>query len=472
MVAEAVAALARDRRAHETQETDMHPSSPRPLVAALAFLAFSLATFLALAHPAGAFCGFYVAQADAKLFNNSSQVAIARDGDRTVVTMANDYDGPVKEFAIVVPVPTVLQKDQVHIGDARLIERLDAFSAPRLVEYHDPPPCVVAEKGASWGQGATLVLPSSAAAMTVRGGRGGVTTEAQYTVGEYDILILSAKQSSGLMTWLQANGYRVPAGAQRVLGAYIRQGLKFFVAKVNLGEQKKLGVNKLRPIQIAYESPRFMLPIRLGIVNAKGTQEIFVYTLTPRGRVEAVNYRTIKLPTDVEVPLFVKHEFPDFYRALFAQHVRRTGMNAITLEYAWDASTCDPCAAPPLATNELRELGVSWLGDDSGRMRSSSVFITRLHARYDAAHFPEDLVFQETANTESFQGRYVLRHPWKGEVDCPEGGRYREELAARRARQRASLVELTGWSEARVRERMARGDDAYVPAVAATRPAE
>src|SRR5687767_8564320 len=141
MVAEAVAALARDRRAHETQETDMHPSSPRPLVAALAFLAFSLATFLALAHPAGAFCGFYVAQADAKLFNNSSQVAIARDGDRTVVTMANDYDGPVKEFAIVVPVPTVLQKDQVHIGDARLIERLDAFSAPRLVEYHDPPPC-------------------------------------------------------------------------------------------------------------------------------------------------------------------------------------------------------------------------------------------------------------------------------------------------------------------------------------------
>jgi Na+-translocating ferredoxin:NAD+ oxidoreductase RnfD subunit len=462
-----------DRHVRDTKETVMKPSIARPAVAALAFLALSLALLLAT-RPAGAFCGFYVAQADAKLFNNSSQVAIARDGDRTVVTMANDYDGPVKEFAIVVPVPTVLEKDQVHIGDARLIERLDAFSAPRLVEYHDPPPCQ-SIANASSGEEVT-VSAQRLSAMAPMALKSGVVVEARYTVGEYDILILSAKESSGLMTWLRDNGYRVPASANRVLGAYIRQGLKFFVAKVNLGEQKKLGVTKLRPIQIAYESPRFMLPIRLGIVNARGTQEIFVYTLTPRGRVEAVNYRTVKLPSDVEVPLFVKQEFPDFYRALFSEHVRKTGMNAVTLEYAWDASTCDPCPAPPLALEELRELGVSWLpappepGMMSVRMRPSRVFVTRLHARYDAAHFPEDLVFQETANTENFQGRYVLRHPWKGETNCPEAARYRDELAARRAKQEANVIELTGWSKTRVRAHMAQGDDAYVPAVAAPEP--
>ena len=37
-----------------------------------------------------------------------------------------------------------------------------------------------------------------------------MTIEAQYTVGEYDILILSAQQSSGLETWLRENGYRIP----------------------------------------------------------------------------------------------------------------------------------------------------------------------------------------------------------------------------------------------------------------------
>ena len=38
------------------------------------------------------------------------------------------------------------------------------------------------------------------------------------------------------------------------------------------------------------------------------------------------------------------------------------------------------------------------------------MFLTRLHVRYDDAHFPEDLVFQETADRTNFQGRYVLRH--------------------------------------------------------------
>ena len=108
----------------------------------------------------------------------------------------------------------------------------------------------------------------------------GVTIEARYTVGEYDILILSAKESNGLELWLTENGYRIPAGASRVLGGYIKQGMKFFVAKVNLVEQKKLGFSYLRPIQVAFESPKFMLPIRLGMVNADGPQELFVFALT------------------------------------------------------------------------------------------------------------------------------------------------------------------------------------------------
>ena len=48
----------------------------------------------ALSAPAAlAFCGFYVAKADAKLFNKASQVVLVRDGDRTVLTMANDFQG-------------------------------------------------------------------------------------------------------------------------------------------------------------------------------------------------------------------------------------------------------------------------------------------------------------------------------------------------------------------------------------------
>src|SRR4029077_15899875 len=134
----------------------------------------------------------------------------------------------------------------------------------------------------------------------------GVTIEAQYTVGEYDILILSAQQSTGLETWLRGNGYRIPPGATEVLASYIKQGMRFFVAKVNLAEQAKLGFSYLRPLQVAYESPKFMLPIRLGMVNADGPQELFVYALPRKGRVEPTNYRSVKLPSDMDLPVYLK----------------------------------------------------------------------------------------------------------------------------------------------------------------------
>ena len=170
----------------------------------------------------------------------------------------------------------------------------------------------------------------------------GVTIEAQYTVGEYDILILSAQQSSGLETWLRENGYRIPDGASGVLNSYIKQNLKFFVAKVNLKEQKKLGYSMLRPIQVAFESPKFMLPIRLGTVNADGPQELFIYALTRKGRVEATNYRTVKLPSDMDLPVYVKDRFGDFYKAMFAHQVAKENMSTIFTEYAWDMAWCDP----------------------------------------------------------------------------------------------------------------------------------
>src|SRR5262249_39188009 len=144
-----------------------------------------------------------------------------------------------------------------------------------------------------------------------------VRIEARYTVGEYDILILSAEESHALESWLRENDYRIPQGAARGLSAYIKQGMHFFVAKVNLKEQSKLGYSALRPLQVAYTSPKFMLPIRLGMVNADGPQELFVYALTRKGRVETTNYRTVKLPSQEEVPLFVKNDFGAFYKSLF-----------------------------------------------------------------------------------------------------------------------------------------------------------
>ena len=397
------------------------------------------------------FCGFYVGKADTRLFNKASQVVLVRDGDRTVMTMASDFNGELKEFAIVIPVPTFLKREQIHVGDKSFIDHLDAYSAPRLVEYFDTNPCearslLTVAAGASF-QMRAAPNPAEAAKSL------GVTIEAQYTVGEYDILILSAQQSSGLETWLRENGYRIPAGASDVLSSYLKQNMRFFVARVNLTEQAKLGFSYLRPLQVAYESPKFMLPIRLGMVNANGSQDMFVYTLTRKGRVETTNYRTTRLPSDLELPVFLKErgEFSRFYRAMFARQVQKEDGRTLFLEYAWDMKWCDPCASDPLSSSELRQLGVFWDNGPGGQ--TPNVFLTRLHVRYDNAHFPEDLVFQETADRVNFQGRYVLRHAWKGDSSCAEGAVYQATQRDRREQEAVQLATLTGWRLTDIRKR-------------------
>lgn len=412
---------------------------------------------LAWGSDASAFCGFYVGKADTKLFNKASEVAIARHDNKTVITMANDFKGEVKEFALVVPVPAVLAKDQIHVGDPALLKHMADYSAPRLVEYFDQNPCLRYELLERRSMDAMKSMAPAPAAKK-RDKALGVTVEAQYIVGEYDILILSAQESSGLEVWLSENGYRIPPGASAVLQSYLKQGMKFFVAKVNLGEQAKLGLTHLRPLQIAFESPKFMLPIRLGTVNADGPQELFIYFLTKQGRVETTNYRTVRVPDAQELPLFVKDKFGDFYRDLFSRQVKQEQERGVFMEYAWDMNWCDPCAADPLSADELRRLGVFWQENTAragkGMPLAQSVFLTRLHVRYDAAHFPEDLMFQETADRGNFQARYILRHPWTGTDTCPAATTYHQQLRERYEREAQTLASLTGWNIGEIRTTM------------------
>jgi hypothetical protein len=418
---------------------------------------------------AQAFCGFYVGKADASLFNEASQVILARDGNRTVISMLNDYKGALSEFAMVVPVPSVLGRDQIRVGQAATFARLDSYSAPRLAEYHDPNPCEGADKLAKKRRfdDRLEMAPQSVPAPAAARGELGVRVEATYTVGEYDIVILDAKQSDGLETWLIQNGYKVPAGASRALKPYIGQGLKFFVAKVNLKEQAKSGLQTLRPLQFAFESERFMLPIRLGMVNANGPQDLIAFIITRQGRVEASNYRTVKLPANMDLPPMIRNDFKGFYKTLFNEQAQKEDHRVVFTEYFWDMSWCDPCAANPLSVDELKNAGVFWM--DDGQTKQSRgpgvaptqlfeggarpAMLTRLHVRYTPQTFPEDLMFTETKDKANFQTRYVMRHPWTGNPkECEySGGKeqlstYLNALKTRQEKEVQQLASLTGWN--------------------------
>jgi MYXO-CTERM domain-containing protein len=300
----------------------------------------------------------------------------------------------------------------------------------------------------------------------------------------------------------------------------------------------------------------FRLPIRLGLINASGPQDLLVHILSTKGRFEAANYPNVPLPTEIEVKEQVRASFPAFYAALFDGLLARNP-GAVVTEYAWDARTCDPCPDAPLNSAELTSLGMDVLFDGkdvlgmpmvrqaaltlegphtkdlvrrilrahineiracynqvlasqpnwaanvridftiakTGKVTAASLgagaehgidacivdrvkkwvfprdaapttvqapiwltrdlagarsfVLTRLHARYDAASLGEDLVFRTAApiangshggagpfvqaaqswQDNQFQGRFILRNPWTGAIDCadPQRGHYTGE---------------------------------------------
>lgn len=437
---------------HITQITI--PITRITMAGAKGLVALSLLIVAGISIPgdASAFCGFYVAKADASLFNKTSQVILVRDGNRTTITMSSDFEREVKDFAMVVPVPVVLQRDEIRTVSAQIFSTLDGYSGPRLVEYYDENPCetrVLYEMDE-----AKMSMAEEPATATGKFKDDGynVKIEARYTVDEYDVLLLSAEESTGLEKWLVANGYRIPEGAREVLQPYINSGMKFFVVKVNPDELKKKGTSFLSPLQISFNSPKFMLPIRLGMANAKGSQDMIVYAFTHTGRVETTNYRTVKVPTDKNVPEFVQNYFGQFYVDTYRKHRREQGSSSVFLEYAWDVSGsvtqfCDPCTGPPPMLQDLVTAGVGWV-QQYHYGYNGNVFFTRLHVTYDRKSFPQDLQFQETPNRENFQARYIITHPAYGEFTCAEGKKYLQDVRQRRTRELQQLAMLTGWETA------------------------
>tara|TARA_R110002096_G_scaffold423452_2_gene630650 strand:- start:57401 stop:58987 length:1587 start_codon:yes stop_codon:yes gene_type:complete len=408
----------------------------------LGVLSGFFAAVFAVATPstADAFCGFYVSGADAKLYNNATQVVMMREGRGTVLSMRNNYQGPPEGFAMVIPVPVVLQEDNVKTLPDEVFARVDKLTAPRLVEYWEQDPCAPIER---WEDELPTAVENSAAIPDVPSPTPkdlGVTIEAQFDVGEYNIVILSAKDSTGLETWLTQEKYAIPAGAGPHLRPYVESGSKFFVAKVDTSKVTfKDGQAMLSPLRFHYDTDDFNLPVRLGLMNSAGTQDLLVYLLAQGQRYETANYPNVTIPTNINVKDGVRKSFGEFYAALFDSTLEKNP-KAVVTEYAWDAGSCDPCPEPALNAIELATLGADVLGEKGASHNPRDFVLTRLHARYSEKTLGEDLIFKaaapivggrefmgeggvlerdsRAAGTNNFQGRYAIRHEWEGTIEC------------------------------------------------------
>jgi hypothetical protein len=409
---------------------------------------------------AGAFCGFYVSGSDQQLAADATQVVLMRKGTRTVLSMQNNYKGPANGFAMVIPVPTVLKEADVKTLPKAVFANVERMGAPRLVEYWEQDPCRIEPPRRP------MPAPKGAVDMKMKketggGGDLGVTVEAKFEVGEYQIVILSAKDSTGLDTWLRREKYAIPKDAAPLLRPYVEGGMKFFVAKVDPKKVKfEGGRADLSPLRFHYDSEQFVLPIRLGLASSTGTQDLIVSILAPNQRYETANYKNVFIPTNLDVVDDVRNRFGAFYASLFDRTLEKNP-GAVVTEYAWQASTCDPCPGPTLTHNDFMTLGADVLeqaqiatpppqpnqpnappmrpGRRVPRGWGNDFVLTRLHARY-GKDIKDDLVFKaappvaggrehitdgtkleegaKPSGLNNFQGRYAIRHKWQGAIAC------------------------------------------------------
>ncbi len=431
-------------------------------------LALVVAALAAGTHTAHAFCGFYVSGSDQKMFNDATQVVLMRDGTRTVLSMQNDYKGPLADFAMVVPVPVVLHEKDVKTLPQSVFDHVDSLGSPRLVEYWEQDPCYIPPPPPpAMPMTKTASMAPRAADREER--KSTVKIEAKFDVGEYKILILSAKDSTGLEYWLQDNHFKIPANAAPLLKPYVQSGMKFFVAKVDPKKVHEVGGHvALSPLRFHYDSEDFSLPIRLGMANSSGKQDLIVNSISATKRYEVSNYKNVTIPTNFDVRPEVRDRFGEFYAALFDKTVE-AHPGAVVTEYAWTATAplypggqgyhCDPCPPVEVDDRDMMTLGADIIG---GTIQKGGFVLTRLHARYGPSDMKDDLRFREAkgitggremrnANNELehgatpsdqsfFQARYAIRHAWTGPIACahpqrgiwggpPDGGN-RQMLAA------------------------------------------
>ena len=369
-----------------------------------------------------AFCGTYVGGAGAELYNEASQLAIARQGKTTTLTMWNDVRGNFADFAMVIPVPEVPAAGDVRVTDAELFARLDAYSAPRLVSYT----CDELYGSGGHGSGGRSCIGCAEYALVGMDSNqegsadDSVVVEAEYVAGEYEIVVLSAEDSAGLLTWLDQNGYAVPETTGDLLAEYIEAGSYFFAAKVSL-EKLPDDAGFLSPLQVTYQADVLSLPIRLGTANSPGIQDLIIYVVNEyeRGKAGISNYDEVAVEDECLFDPAQYDDFGAFYAERAAAAFESASGASWMVEYAWGAAGCDPCTGTPPEEDDLEELG--WMGNRTWW----EVYFTRLHMRYAADRVPQDVVLYHSNLDVQEQARYVeYRDYLEAEFPvCDEGWR-------------------------------------------------
>lgn len=183
--------------------------------------------------------------------------------------------------------------------------------------------------------------------------------------------------------------------------------------------------------------PKHTFSIPSGSVNEKQSKKLAIYIFTAKGGIKIHNYSVTTIPTDIEIPFYVKEVADDFYRALLNEQTKKEEERIFLIDYIGKIKK--------IVLNEANQFSIEDSKVFLKENLAEEIFLTRLNIRDDLFHFPENLVFQETKDQQTFQARYPIRQAWRGNDSCPAAEKYRKSLSFRYEQEAKNLSCLTGW---------------------------
>ena len=313
-------------------------------------------TFALCPTAAFGFCGTYVGDGASTLQNRTSQIVLVRQADQTTLTLSSDYSGDAESFGLLIPVPPALVAEDISLVDPQWIQDIETYTNPRLVSYTCEdfggwePPDHRASLGVSM-PGAVMLsaMACSNSENSIRYGddwgdprasESTVEVEAEIAVGEYDVVLLTAEESSDLLRWLNLNGYVIDQVAEAMLQEYIDAGSAFLAAKINLERVSLDEELRLSPLRLRYTSDAVSLPLRLGTLNSTGVQDLVLHVI---GDLEGSgwgisNYAQVYIDDECMSRELGDGSFAPFYDDVLDTTLNPEGPGEASwfMEYAWN----------------------------------------------------------------------------------------------------------------------------------------
>jgi hypothetical protein len=319
------------------------------------------------AAPAAAFPGFY-AYKGAKPTNLSTHIVLMKKDATTVVTVMPDYQGDLKPFAVVMPVPDDVKADQVKTLKRDFMERIDQITAPRFHEFWEMDPCDPAGQQQEWERdlsvhgggflGTDMDFGGDQPSAFKPGKEMALTVAPEFKEGEHTVSLIPPSDVGDVEGWLKRKGYTAPDGANAAVSEYAKAGMAMLAVEVDTRKVELLGSDRaiVSPIRYSTQKP-VNVDSTLGLLNLGDKQELFIYVIHPEQRFEVKNYPNVFPPTNVEVDFKVKERMGEFYAGLHDLLLTKQPMGFLN-EFAWSAKGCgQPCPGEPLLIHELLSLG-------------------------------------------------------------------------------------------------------------------